>query len=146
MEFVIILLLAVAGFLILKAMVLAVKEGWRGPSASNANGTYEIVNNRTYIHTKVVGVTFANEDGTSRQKYIEECHVGLPLSIQHTPTDEFPEAMSVFGKSLHQIGFVNKELAVDLLNKHELKSCIAYITEITGGGEYPYGVNMKISL
>lgn len=71
------------------------------PSAAPASAANIDVNKLVVerdFHTKVVGVTFNNDDGTSRQAIIESCKPGEDIILKPVPTKEYPDAIGVFNK------------------------------------------------
>jgi hypothetical protein len=66
---------------------------------------------RSY-YTKVVGVTHANADGTSRQEIIVRCRQWEQLRFRPEPENPFDHfAIGVCRKNGEQIGHLNRELA-----------------------------------
>jgi hypothetical protein len=101
------------------------------------------------IRTKVVGVTFENDDGSSRQEVIENCIEGEEIILVHAPSKRFPEALEVHRTNNEQLGHINAELAHDLLQKFNAGyNYAASILEVTGGDEDrpTYGCNIEIDL
>lgn len=97
------------------------------------------------MHTKVVGVTFGNDDGTSRQQIISQCKAGQSVVFKPTPTAEFPEAIGVFTENGKQLGNVNAELAHDLINRYFENPMKVTIADITGGKDGKnYGCNIHL--
>jgi HIRAN domain len=55
---------------------------------------------------KVHGVSYNNDDGSSRQKIISRCKVGEELDIIPEPTNRYnPDAMKVCRKNGEQLGY-----------------------------------------
>lgn len=90
--------------------------------------------------TKVVGVTFNNPDGSSRQKIISECKAGEELVLRRDYNNFHDEyAIAVLRKTGEQVGFIARDVAfrhegMNDLTPHldqggELK---AHIVDITG--------------
>ena len=108
---------------------------------------FEII--KTY-HTKVVGVSFNNENGTSRQGYLENSYPGEILAFKDFDYYGDP-AYAVYTKHSEEIGRIQKDLAADIhsfIESHE-KELIMYgeITEITGGDDgMKYGCNIVVYL
>lgn len=104
---------------------------------------------KTY-HTKVVGVTYKNDDGTSRQENIESSYDGEKLIFREYKYEGKP-AFAVYTQFNEQIGHINKELASDIaafIDADERQLIMhGEITEITGG-EYgeKYGCNIVVYL
>lgn len=105
---------------------------------------------KTY-HTKVVGVTYENDNGTSRQEYLEyNAHPGHPIGFREFVYDGKP-AYAVHLERGQQIGNLKESLAGDIsdfMDSHE-KELFMYgeITEITGGDDgMKYGCNIVVYL
>lgn len=96
------------------------------------------------MHSKVVGVTFGNDDGTSRQAYIEKLKPGDELILKPMPTPDYPNAIGVFTVGGKQIGYVKDELAVALVNEYPKNLMQVTVANITGGGDKNYGCNIHI--
>lgn len=96
------------------------------------------------FHTKVVGVTFNNDDGTSRQKIIQSCKSGEDIILKPTPSKEYPDAIGVFNIRGQQLGNINAELAKEIKNKYPANPMKCSISALTGGGERTYGCNLHI--
>lgn len=83
--------------------------------------------------TRIVGVSFLNPDGSSRQEAIQCLQEGDRVVLQHewsNPVD--PNAIAVFTEDGRQIGYVPKKDAAKLVKTGFER--IAVITEIRGGG------------
>jgi hypothetical protein len=106
------------------------------------------------FHSKVVGVTFANDDGSSRQKNIRKfCKSGLPLTLIHEADNPVSDcALGVWVRGgwtddLHQIGHIRSGLAEDLLDDMEAGNKVEVtISEVTGGYSKHLGVNILIKI
>ena len=96
------------------------------------------------FNSKVVGVTFGNADGSSRQEIIKSCKSGDDLIFKPVPTAEYPDAVGVFTKTGKQLGHLNAELAAELKNRYPNNPMSVTINDITGGGEKNYGCNIHI--
>ena len=100
---------------------------------------------RREMRTKVVGVTFRNEDGSDRQGYIRRLHSGDPLYLKREPDNKKdPDAVAVLDGGRHQIGHIGRSLAAQLAPVMDGGCRVsAEATEVTGGtAERPsMGVN-----
>lgn len=96
------------------------------------------------FNTKIVGVTFGNDDGSSRQAIIKKSKEGEDIILKPVPTDEYPDAIGVFNKRGEQLGHINAELAAELKNKYPNNPMSVTINNITGGGDKNYGCNLHI--
>ena len=102
--------------------------------------------------TKVVGVTFPNEDGSSRQDIIggliDSLDKGdIPLSLERQLNNQHdPNAVAVRSPSGKQLGFLSKQvsetIAPILDDGTEVE---AKAITITGGWPMHYGVNIHLS-
>lgn len=112
-------------------------------------GGYEPINKEVKIYqknqyrsfyTKVVGVTIDN-----RQAIIKNLKIGEKLNLVREKYNKFDSnAIAVYSNE-KQIGYLPKERAKAIspyMDKGKRYSC--YIENITGGGEYNIGVNIKI--
>lgn len=105
------------------------------------------------FHTKIVGVSHPNPDGTSRQDLIEELEdlVAQQGSVTLTLMREAlnphdTHAVAVLDPKGRQLGYLAAKVAegvAPLMDSHvQLRSCVA---SITGGGlTMNYGVNIRI--
>lgn len=102
------------------------------------------------FHTKIVGVTRKNDDGTSRQGLILGLKVGDFVVLEHQPSDRFPEAVAVYEATRqYQLGFVPAETAWDIAKGMEQgKFYGACVSALTGGreGARTRGVNLGIMI
>lgn len=96
------------------------------------------------FNTKVVGVTFGNDDGSSRQAIIKSCKEGEKITLKPVPTAEYPDAIGVFNKHGKQLGHVNAELASEIKYKYINNPMSITVNNITGGGDKNYGCNLHI--
>lgn len=97
------------------------------------------------IHTKVVGVTFNNNDGTSRQDILASCSGGEEISLQYFDYRGTP-AYAVFSR-YGQIGNLSKETAKLIDAKYDGCTVHGTITARTGGyGDFPFGCNILLEI
>ena len=96
------------------------------------------------MHSKIVGVTFGNDDGTSRQAYIKKLKPGEELIVKHMPTSEHPEAIGVFTKKNKQLGYLNADLAAEINDRYANNTIKVTVSDVTGGGDKNYGCNIHI--
>lgn len=95
------------------------------------------------IRTKVVGVTFQNDDGTDRQELLALVSPGDALDLEPYKYNGSP-AMKVV-HAVGCIGNLKAELAADLC-KNEYIAYTAEVLEVTGGEDgKTYGCNIEIS-
>ena len=104
------------------------------------------------IPTIVVGVTYDNDDGSSRQKIISRCTEGEDLLLEHQPDNPHdPNAVAVVKKRTgEQIGFLEARLAKDIIRlvEKEGRAYVCQILHIKGGtrDKPTLGVNIKIGI
>jgi len=99
------------------------------------------------FHSKVVGVTFKNADGSDRQKIVKTCKPGDDIIFKPTPSKEYPDAIGVFTTSGKQIGNLNADLARELKTKYPTNPMSVTVSNITGGGEdHNYGCNIHLTI
>lgn len=101
--------------------------------------------------TKVVGVSYPNDDGSSRQEILSNCLPGEPVWLSWQSFNGAPACavMSDYG----QIGYLKADLAADLHDDYvarDVNNIIVFssnISDITGGenGLY-YGCNIMVSI
>ena len=97
------------------------------------------------FHTKVVGVTFDNDNGTSRQEIIKNCRVGEDIILKPVPTKEYPDAIGVFNTRGQQLGYISAELAKEIKTQYPTNPMKVVIAGLTGGEENKnYGCNLHI--
>lgn len=102
------------------------------------------------FYTKVVGVTFPNDDGSSRQQILKRCRRGEYLTLVYSPVPQDRNAVKVCRASTgEQIGWLSRELAAEigpLLKKG--RRFDARIASLTGGGlifKRTRGCNIEIT-
>lgn len=98
----------------------------------------------------VVGESFANDDGTSRQAIIDECIVGEAILLEAEPTNRFdPHAVAVRrAADRRQIGHIKRDVAERFLEQCDSGYIYsASIADIRGDPGFAYkGVFLEISL
>lgn len=117
------------------------------PSAVSEDAKHININKLTIerdFHTKVVGVTFNNDNGTSRQMIIKQCCPGDDIILKPLPTEKYPDAIGVFNKQNQQLGHLSQSLAEEIKYKYGFHPMSVKISNITGGGENNYGCNLHI--
>ena len=97
---------------------------------------------------KVAGVTFENEDGSSRQQFISRCRVGERVALTREIDNPYSEyATAVVRNNGQQIGYVPEYLAAEVCHEIELGYRVCgLIKNLTGGtADKPTrGVNLLI--
>jgi hypothetical protein len=110
------------------------------------------------VRSKVAGVSYANDDGSSRQRIIHKyCRAGKSLDVRLEPDNRYSDdAMGLWvrGRWLlifparYQVGYIKNEIATQI-REDVVRGCpiSVRITEVTGGGWFRkpyYGVNIQI--
>jgi len=101
-----------------------------------------------HFFTKVVGVSFKNDDGSDRQALIRQCKVLDPLELKHEPNNPFdPNAVAVCRNSL-QLGHLKRELAPEIVyyvqNGWRLSALVASVQGRGSGGRRKDGINIAV--
>jgi len=101
------------------------------------------------IETKVVGVTYLNDDGSQRQTIIQRCVAGEELKLVRQPQCPVdPAAIAVFRIDGEQLGYLAREFSADgtaaKMDAGETFHCC--ITSIVGGDNgKSFGVKVQVS-
>lgn len=90
-----------------------------------------------HTETRVVGVSFKNEDGTSRQEILSESYEGESVSLDYYEYNGEP-AYAVIDFLGNQIGNLSRELAAVIYSKYNDCYYDASILRITGGDDTKY--------
>lgn len=144
------------GFLVLIVVVLALAKIYvtitADPNQATRQASESGADNGRSFHSKVVGVTFSNADGTSRQTIIKSCcKAGQALRLESEPNNpRDPQAVGVWIPA-GQIGYIQSgRLAEDLARyiRTGTKTVTAEISNVTGGTnkKASYGVNILIHI
>lgn len=99
------------------------------------------------FHTRVVGVTYDNDDGTSRQEVLSHCLRGDPVGFYWHDFCGRPACAVISDHG--QIGYLSADLAEDLHYDYasDRYSMVAHISDITGGQDgLSYGCNILLSI
>ena len=97
--------------------------------------------------TKIVGVSFDNDNGISRQDLISEldsvpCALTLLREVQN-PHDS--NAIAILDPKGRQLGYLSRSIAQQLAQHLDSGLGIhAHAVQVTGGWPLNYGVNIKI--
>lgn len=83
------------------------------------------------IRTKVVGVTYQNDDGESRQDILSRMTGDEEIEVEKTTYNGEPAAYVKWGNKI--LGYLSAELAKDLAAKYPNARYTAEILEISGG-------------
>ncbi len=90
------------------------------------------------IRTKIVGVTFDNEDGENRQDILRTMTGDEDIIVEKYTYNGEPAACIKWGNKV--LGNLSAELAKDLARKYPQARYTAEILEISGGG----GTNVRV--
>lgn len=96
--------------------------------------------------TTIAGVSFNNDDGSSRQEYVSGLMKGEILTLRNAATTEHPEAIAVYNKFGHQLGFLPKDVALPLRRCLIPFSSVVCMVKYVGrrSTAAPYGASIVI--
>lgn len=103
------------------------------------------------FHTKVVGVTHRNSDGTDRQRLLKKCKRRERLVlVRETNNPHDSNAVKVCRSNGGQLGYLSRDVANQIAERLDKGlDVIAEITSLTGGGlifNRTRGCNIKITM
>lgn len=122
-----IVIAAVCAYFGLKKKSAGKENGNRTPAPAAASGSRVL----DTIRTKVVGVTFNNEDGENRQDILSKMSGSEDITVEKYTYNGEPAAYVKWGDKV--IGNLSAELAGDLARKYPKARYTAEILEISGG-------------
>lgn len=125
---------AVCAFFAKKGQTAQQEKSTAAPKATAASGGKIIET----IRTKVVGVTFDNEDGENRQDILSTMTGDEDITVEKYTYNGESAAYVKWGNKV--IGNLSAELAKDLARKYPKARYAAEILEISGGGYIRLGV------
>ncbi len=96
------------------------------------------------IRTKLVGVTFDNEDGENRQDILRTMTGDEDITVEKYTYNGEPAACIKWGNKV--LGNLSAELAKDLARKYPQAQYTAEILEISGGGGQTFGCNIELDV
>ena len=96
------------------------------------------------IRTKIVGVTFENEDGENRQDILSKMTGDEDITVEKYTYNGEPAAYIKWGNKV--LGNLSAELAKDLAMKYPKARYTAEILEISGGGVQTFGCNIELDV
>ena len=123
-----IVIAAVCAYLGLKKKSAGKENGNRTPAPDTASGSRVL----DTIRTKVVGVTFDNEDGENRQDILSRMSGNEDITVEKYTYNGEPAAYVKWGDKV--LGNLSAELAGNLARKYPKARYTAEILEISGGG------------
>ena len=120
---------------------------WNSPPAPPPQAGMQIVTDtgraawlaqwKKVMHSKVMGVAYNNDDGTSRQQFIRQCQVGELLDLVRDPDNPHSvngTAIKIVRKNGEMLGHVQSEISEILAGQMDRGSKVeARITMLTGG-------------
>ena len=112
------------------------------PATGNAQPFRDVDRDWRSMHTKIVGVTFRNDDGTLRQSNLAKVTEGDTLKILPYRYNGEP-ALGVYTVYDKMIGNISKEIAADLDNEGHVHY-YAMVEDTTGGGDKNIGCNITL--
>jgi hypothetical protein len=100
------------------------------------------------LHSKVVGVTRHNHDGSDRQEIAQACRGGERLTLRREPDNpQDANAVAVVRGNGDQVGYLSAGVAEQIAPLLDAGAPItAVVSEVTGGtpDRPTYGVNIRI--
>lgn len=96
------------------------------------------------IRTKVVGVTYENEDGENRQDILSKMTGDEDITVEKYTYNGEAAAYVKWGDKV--LGNLSAELAKDLERKYPKARYTAEILEISGGGVQTFGCNIELDV
>ena len=103
------------------------------------------------IRTKIVGVTFDNPDGRSRQRIIRRCKAGEDLYLDWELDNQFDKDATAVRrrKNDQQLGYLSRDLAPQIVSYQQRGFQFSVeIINLTGGtrSETTLGANIEIGV
>lgn len=135
-----IVIAAVCAYLGLRKKSAGKENGNRTPAPDTASGSRVL----DTIRTKVVGVTFDNEDGENRQDILSRMSGNEDITVEKYTYNGEPAAYVKWGDKV--LGNLSAELAGDLARKYPKARYTAEILEISGGGVQTFGCNIELDV
>ena len=96
------------------------------------------------IRTKIVGVTFDNEDGENRQDILSRMDGSEEITVEKYTYNGEPAAYVKWGNKI--LGNLSAELAKDLARKYPKARYAAEILDISGGVSQTRGCNIELDV
>jgi hypothetical protein len=103
------------------------------------------------IRSKLVGVSFVNDDGSNRQELIKNLKLSDVLTIEHEPTNPYDSNSHIIKNPAGQIiGHLKRELAKDIIDRkakgHVLKGIKSFQPTGDISKKQSLGVNIVLEL
>ena len=103
----------------------------RAAAQELADSGYEYTRGFT---STVAGVTFRNQDGTSREMFIRQLREGQSLELGKVQVKGHPNAIGIFIGRGKQVGFIPKDLAAEMTDDFARGDrFLCYVDQLTGG-------------
>ena len=98
------------------------------------------------FEVQVAGVTYSNDDGSSRQHVVSMCHVDEHLLLIRDPGNQYDgNAIKVCRTTGAQLGFIPASVAANLAPLMDSGMKFTVIVEnVVGGDGYNYGCTVRI--
>ncbi|MCC7316822.1 MAG: hypothetical protein IT419_18675 [Planctomycetes bacterium] len=88
-----------------------------------------------HYHSNVVGVTFRNRDGSSRQEILSRCRPLERVTLEHDETNRHHKnAVGVMRNNGEQIGFLDRGLGDEVMAKAREGFTFSVFIKTLGGG------------
>ena len=106
-------------------------KAFNTPQSTHGNVSTE----RTRFEFRIAGVTYPNDDGTSRQMAISHTYKGSDLFLERDPHNRYDSnAVRVMNARREQIGFVPRDMAASISAAIERGGAVeARVIEVLGG-------------
>lgn len=104
---------------------------------------YAEKNNLRCFHSKIVGVTYNNDNGTSRQKYLSSVKQFDELNLRIYEYKPGEKAVGVFYNN-NQLGNINADLVDEIMDYMKHDQLISIIATPTGSEGKTRGCNITI--
>jgi len=99
------------------------------------------------FHSKIVGVTHHNSNGTSRQKHLKRLSEGQTLRVVRDRDNEYdPNAIAVYD-GRRQLGYLSRDLAEQFASVLDNGGAIeCAVSGLTGGDDRNFGCNIRLTI
>lgn len=100
----------------------------------------------SFYTTNITGVTFTNDDGTSRQKYIEKLKPDDKLMLIREKNNKYDSnAVAVHDMKLHKLGYIPKHMAGSLSKQIDAgKTFEVFVLSCGQNADGKYGAKIHI--
>lgn len=120
------------GYLIIVFSIFIILKVISAQKYQIENDSFILENKKDYIKTptKIVGVTYYNDDGTSRQKYLERLKNNSSLKLKHVPSKKHPNSIGVFSLNEKQLGFLSSDLAKEFMDDVKNENVLCRVCDV----------------